>query len=380
MSPLLEVRQLRKEFRPRAGGLLGARPRVRAVTDVDLDLEIGETLALVGESGCGKTTLGRLIARLVEPSSGAIRFAGSDLLALTGRELRRRRRDLQMVFQDPEASLDPRMRLVEAVAEPLVAFGLAAGSELSGRVERLLAEVGLSPQVARRFPHELSGGQRQRVAIARALAPNPRLLIADEPVSALDVSVRGQILNLLAELQRDRGLALLFIAHDLAVVGHLAQRVAVMYLGRIVEVGPVRDLLERPRHPYTAGLVAAAKRRAGGPGVSAVGAATGEPPSPTTPPSGCAYHPRCPLARERCVGVRPELVGPTGGWRVACHLADEAESSHELASGHGTFVGGRRNESGRELHDGRDARDEQFEDGAGATDRCLDVGLDDPRR
>lgn len=358
MSPLLEVRQLCKEFRPSAGGFRGARPGVRAVADVDLDLEAGETLALVGESGCGKTTLGRLIARLVEPSSGAIRFAGLDLLALAGRELRRRRCDLQMVFQDPEASLDPRMRVGEAVAEPLVAFRLATGSELAARVERLLAEVGLPPQVAQRFPHELSGGQRQRVAIARALASDPRLLIADEPVSALDVSVRGQILNLLVQLQRDRGLALLFIAHDLAVVGPLAHRVAVMYLGRLVEIGPVGEVLDRPRHPYTAGLVAAARRRAGGSGATSIGAATGEPPSSASPPPGCAYHPRCQLARELCGRVRPELLGPTGGWRVACHFAAEADSSHGLAAGCGTFVGGRRNERGRELHDGRDARDE----------------------
>ncbi|HVS04444.1 MAG TPA: ATP-binding cassette domain-containing protein [Thermoanaerobaculia bacterium] len=257
MSTLLEARGLSKRFRPRGGLPTPARRSVWAVAGVDLDLDAGECLALVGESGSGKSTLGRMVMRLLPPTSGSIRFAGEDLLALSGAALRRRRRELQMVFQDPLGSLHPRLRVGRALAEPLAVHQLRARRQRQERVDELLSLVGLAPEVGRRFPHQLSGGQRQRVGIARALATEPRLLVADEPVSALDVSVRAQVLNLLVELQRRFALALLFIAHDLSVVEGLADRVAVMQGGRIVEEGPTAEVFGDPRHPYTVRLLEA---------------------------------------------------------------------------------------------------------------------------
>ena len=321
-APLLEIEDLRVHF-PLRRGLFGrAQGAVRAVDGVSLSMARGETLGLVGESGCGKSTLGTAILRIVEPSGGAIRLGGVDLARLEGEALRAARRKAQMVFQDPFASLDPRMRLGESIGEPLLVHGLARGAALRAKVSDLLARVGLQPEHADRYPHEFSGGQRQRLVIARALALSPDLVICDEPVSALDVSVRGQILNLLLELQRSLGTAFLFISHDLSVVRHVSDRIAVMYLGRIVEIAPRDTLFARPRHPYTQALISAiplpdpkaqrARRRIILPG---------EIPSPARPPSGCSFHTRCPLATERCRTEIPVLAPATDGSQVACHLA-----------------------------------------------------------
>ena len=321
-APLLEVEDLRVHF-PLRRGLFG-RPlgAVRAVDGVTLAMARGETLGLVGESGCGKSTLGNAILRVVEPTSGAIRLAGIDLARLDGEELRQARRRAQMVFQDPFASLDPRMRIGDSIGEPLLVHGLARGEELHARVGELLRRVGLEPAHAARYPHEFSGGQRQRIVIARALALSPDLVICDEPVSALDVSVRGQILNLLLELQRGLGTAFLFVSHDLSVVRHVSDRIAVMYLGRIVELAERDALFRQPRHPYTQALISAiplpdpvaqrARRRI---------ILAGEIPSPARPPSGCAFHTRCPMATARCRSEAPALVPREGGALVACHEA-----------------------------------------------------------
>jgi oligopeptide/dipeptide ABC transporter ATP-binding protein len=334
---LLSVAGLRKEYPVRRGLLQRRRGTVRALDGVDLAVGHGECVALVGESGSGKTTLGRCALRLIEPTAGAVRFDGEDLLALRGAALRRRRRRFQMVFQDPWGSLDPRQRVGSIVTEPL---GLHADSpkrlDRAGRAARgaeLLATVGLAPELWDRFPHELSGGQRQRVGIARALAPEPDLLVADEPVSSLDVAVRAQVLDLLARLRQRLGVAMLLIAHDLAAVEQLADRVAVMYLGRIVELGPARELLARPRHPYTVSLLSAVPvadphRRHQRQGRLVL---PGEPPSPMAPPAGCPFHPRCPSARPRCAAERPELAPPAaaggGEWApaVACFYPGELQ-------------------------------------------------------
>lgn len=328
----LEVRGLRVEFPLRRGGPGRARRRVRAVDGVDLAVAEGETVGLVGESGSGKTTLGRALLRLVEPAAGSVRFRGEDLLALAPRELRRRRRHLQMVFQDPWGSLDPRMRIGEALFEPLAVHRLATRAERTGRVARMLAEVGMPAEVMHRFPHEFSGGQRQRIGIARALATDPALLIADEPVSALDVSVRAQIVNLLARLQAGRGLAMLFIAHDLAIVEQIADRIVVLYLGRVVEEGGARDLLARPLHPYTTAL------RSAVPSVRPAAAderirLAGEPPDPAAPPAGCPFHPRCPIVRQLCREQPPGLLDAGAGRRVACHFPGEASVAAPGADG-----------------------------------------------
>ena len=323
--PLLSARGLVKHYAIRRGVLQRAVGAVRAVDGVDLDVFPGECVALVGESGSGKTTLGRLVTRLVDPDAGALHFGGEDLLTLSGAALRRKRRDFQVVFQDPWGSLNPRLSVGEAVRESIAVHHLAPRGEQAARVGELLSSVGLAPELAARYPHELSGGQRQRVGIARALATGPRLIVADEPVSALDVSVRAQIVNVLAELQRRLGLAMLFIAHDLALVEQIADRVAVMYLGRIVELGPCADVLARPQHPYTVSLLESVP--VPDPGWRPRATLTGEPPSPAAPPPGCHFHPRCPIARPRCATDEPALL-PVGTGLAACHYAGERKLSH----------------------------------------------------
>jgi len=312
-EPLLDARGLAKHYTVRGGGLL------RAVDGVDLAVRAGETHALVGESGCGKTMLGRLILRLVEPTAGSIRFRGEDLLALRPGAMRRMRRHLSVIFQDPYGSLDPRMTVAEIVGEPLRICGEGTRAERRARVEALLAQVGLTPAHATRHPHEFSGGQRQRIGIARALALEPDLVVCDEPVSALDVSIQAQIINLLQDLQQSHGLTYLFVAHDLSVVRHIADRVSVMYLGRVVEEAPKTALFATPRHPYTRALLAAVPQPK--PGTSPPVPLAGEVPSPLNPPSGCRFHTRCPIALARCAEDEPALRPLAPGHRVACHLA-----------------------------------------------------------
>jgi oligopeptide transport system ATP-binding protein len=313
-EPLLDARGLAKHYTVRGGGLL------RAVDGVDLAVRAGETHALVGESGCGKTTLGRLILRLVEPTAGSIRFRGEDLLALRPGAMRRMRRHLSVIFQDPYGSLDPRMTVAEIVGEPLRIFGEGTRAERRARVEALLAQVGLTPAHATRHPHEFSGGQRQRIGIARALALEPDLVVCDEPVSALDVSIQAQIINLLQDLQQSHGLTYLFVAHDLSVVRHIADRVSVMYLGRVVEEAPKTALFATPRHPYTRALLAAVPQPK--PGTPPPVPLAGEVPSPLNPPSGCRFRTRCPIALARCAEDDPALRPLAPGHRVACHLAE----------------------------------------------------------
>ncbi len=335
MNNLLEVRGLTRHFVASRGFFGGARSHVRAVDDLDLDLAPGETLGIVGESGCGKSTLGRLILRLIDPTAGTIRFKGRDVTGLAGAELRALRREMQLVFQDPYASLNPRMTVADILAEPLALHGLMPAARRPERVAELLRIVGLSPAHARRYPHEFSGGQRQRIGIARALAVEPELIVCDEAVSALDVSVQAQVLNLLKDLQARLGIALVFIAHDLAVVRHIAARVAVMYLGRVVETGPARDLFARPRHPYTRALLSAIP-------VPTPGAArnrvilSGDVPSPIDPPPGCRFHTRCPFVVDRC---RVDVPALEAG--VACHRWRELPAAAGLPS-EGTGPGAER--------------------------------------
>ncbi|MBK7976892.1 MAG: dipeptide ABC transporter ATP-binding protein [Deltaproteobacteria bacterium] len=316
-EPLLVTRDLTKSFPVRAGMLSGRRGEVRAVDHVSIEVWPGETLGLVGESGCGKSTLGRLVLRLIEPTSGSVLFRGRDVAALSRAELKAFRKRMQIVFQDPYASLNPRMTVGEALEEPFVIHGVGTRAERRERVTELLHRVGLTPEHASHYPHEFSGGQRQRVGIARALALDPELIVADEPVSALDVSIQAQVLNLLADLQRELHLTMLFISHDLRVVRHMSRRVAVMYLGRLIEVAPTATIFSAPAHPYTRLLLESVpdpdprrRRRAAVP--------VGDVPSPIDPPTGCHFHPRCPLAQERCRVEAPGLTPRGPEHAAAC--------------------------------------------------------------
>jgi oligopeptide transport system ATP-binding protein len=317
-APSLEVRDLVKHFPVRGGLFTRKRNVVRAVDGVSFDVRRGETLGIVGESGCGKSTLGKVVMKLLEPTAGTILLGGTDVTHLDAGAMWAHRRQIQLVFQDPYSSLNPRLSAGTIVGEPLENFGLARSSDKQARVAELFKRVGLRPEAMRKYPHEFSGGQRQRLGIAKALAVNPNVIVADEPVSALDVSVQAQVLNLLIDLQDEYRLTYLFISHDLGVMRHVSHRIAVMYLGRIVEITDKRRLFSSPLHPYTEALLAAApipdptKRKARGRIVQ------GEVPSPMNPPSGCHFHPRCPYALPACRTIDPPLVEVLPGHRVAC--------------------------------------------------------------
>ena len=323
MAEVLRVAGLKKYFPVRRGLLQSVAGHVRAVDGVSFDIQAGETLCLVGESGCGKSTVGKTILRLQEPTAGQIWLGGTEVTTLSEEQMRAHRRQVQMVFQDPYSSLNPRMRVGQIIAEPLENFDIAHGAEKDRQVLALLDKVGLRQDAVDRFPFEFSGGQRQRLGIARALALNPRLIVADEPVSALDVSVQAQVLNLLMDLQEEFGLSYLFVSHDLAVVEHIGHRIAVMYLGRIVELAPRERIFAQPQHPYTEALMAAApiaapKAR------NARLVIEGDVPSPINPPPGCHFHTRCPYAEARCRVDAPPLQEIAPGHVVACHLRQPA--------------------------------------------------------
>jgi peptide/nickel transport system ATP-binding protein/oligopeptide transport system ATP-binding protein len=318
-QPLLEVTDLVKHYPVRGGVLRRQVGTVHAVDGVSFSLAPGETLGLVGESGCGKSTVARSVLRLVEPSSGEIRLNGEEITRLSKSELRPYRRSMQIVFQDPFASLNPRMTAGDIVGEPLTVHGLASGGRRQERVAELFLQVGLRPDQMKNYPHQFSGGQRQRICIARALSLGPSLIVCDEPVSALDVSIQAQVINLLIDLQRQRNFSYLFIAHDLAVVAHISHRVAVMYLGRIVEIADKAALFANPRHPYTQALLASVPTA--NPRVKRMTPLVeGDVPSPINPPSGCAFHTRCRYAMDRCRRERPPLVEASAGHQVACWL------------------------------------------------------------
>ncbi len=316
-APILEVRNLKKYFSAGSGLFQSGDEIVKAVDGVSFSIRRGETFGLVGESGCGKSTTGRCILRLIEPTEGQVTFQDTDLLALGSEQLRRRRRDMQIIFQDPYSSLNPRMKVGAIIEEPLIVHRTAARSERRARIAELLRLVGLEPSHAARYPHEFSGGQRQRIGIARALALNPQFIVCDEPVSALDVSVQAQVVNLLQDLQEKLGLTYLFISHGLSVVEHISTRVGIMYLGKLVEVAPSEEIFKNAQHPYTRALLSAipvpdpdAKRRRL--------PLAGEMPTATNPPSGCRFRTRCPIAEPRCAEFDPEMVEVGPGHSVAC--------------------------------------------------------------
>lgn len=321
-EPLLKVQGLKKYFPVKSGIFGQVTGQVKAVDDVSFYVNEGETLGIVGESGCGKSTTGRMLMRLLEPTAGSIEFNGRNLASLSSAEMRKARRDIQMVFQDPYASLNPRHSIGQILEEPLIVHGLGDAKERKKRVSDLLKIVGLSDYHAKRYPHQFSGGQRQRIGIARALMTNPKLIIADEPVSALDVSIQAQVLNLMQDLQKDLKLTYIFIAHDLGVVRHISDRVGVMYLGKMVELSESEELYTNPLHPYTKGLLSAVpvpdpdfKREQI--------LIEGDIPSPSNPPTGCAFHTRCPFKSEICTKVVPTLTEVKKGHSVACHLYNE---------------------------------------------------------
>ena len=318
---LLEVRNLKKYFPIRSGVLSRVTDYVQAVDDVSFTIGRGETFGLVGESGCGKTTTGRAVLRLIEPDAGEILFDGVDLRKLGFSELRTRRRDMQIIFQDPYASLNPRMPVRSIVGEPFAIHGTASGGERERRVGELLETVGLDPDVGGRYPHEFSGGQRQRIGIARALAMKPKLIVADEPVSALDVSIQAQIINLLADLQKQFGLTYLFISHGIPVIEHISDRIGVMYLGKLVEVGTSAQICTAPKHPYTKALLSAVPVPEPGRKRERI-ILKGDVPSPINPPGGCRFHTRCPIVEARCRTDEPPLRRLADGRLSACHLVD----------------------------------------------------------
>jgi peptide/nickel transport system ATP-binding protein len=317
---LLEVRNLRKSFRT-TDNFGGNKGRLVAVDDVSFTLQAGETLGLVGESGCGKSTTGKLIMQLQQPEQGQVLFDGTDLTPLSARQMRPYRRQLQMIFQDPFSSLNPRMTVGDILSEPFIIHKLAPSKQIRDKVIQLLGKVGLSAEHEQRYAHEFSGGQRQRVGIARALAVQPRLIIADEPVSALDLSVQAQILNLLRDIQQENNLSYLFIAHDLAVIEHVSDRIAVMYLGKIVELTSAEEIYRAPRHPYTEALLNAVPIP--DPTQPRPAPLTGEIPSPVNPPSGCYFHPRCPYADKLCQQTSPPLSDCGNGHLVACYHSEK---------------------------------------------------------